>query len=79
MKFDHFSKNSHYQLQVGLPAKSGVSGVMVAVVPNVMGIALWSPPLDRMGDVGSVLFKNQKATPFLSPSSCQTRPMDNCL
>uniref|UniRef100_A0A1I7X3H4 Secreted protein n=1 Tax=Heterorhabditis bacteriophora TaxID=37862 RepID=A0A1I7X3H4_HETBA len=27
---------------------------------------------------GSVPFKNRKAPPFLSPSSCQTRPMDNC-
>uniref|UniRef100_A0A1I7XNH2 Serine racemase n=1 Tax=Heterorhabditis bacteriophora TaxID=37862 RepID=A0A1I7XNH2_HETBA len=30
------------------------------------------------GNAGSVPFKNRKASPFLSPSSCQTRPMDNC-
>uniref|UniRef100_A0A915M7G3 glutaminase n=1 Tax=Meloidogyne javanica TaxID=6303 RepID=A0A915M7G3_MELJA len=34
----------------GLPAKSGVSGVMIVVVPNIMGIALWSPALDKMGN-----------------------------
>ncbi len=28
-------------LQVGLPAKSGVSGALMLVVPNVMGICLW--------------------------------------
>jgi len=27
--------------QVGLPAKSGVSGALMLVVPNVMGICLW--------------------------------------
>ena len=36
--------------QVGLPAKSGVSGGMMLVVPNVMGICLWSPPLDMYGN-----------------------------
>ena len=36
--------------QVGLPAKSGVSGSLVLVIPNTMAIALWSPPLDEIGN-----------------------------
>lgn len=36
--------------QVGLPAKSGVSGGVLLVVPNVMGMMCWSPPLDRIGN-----------------------------
>ena len=36
--------------QVGLPAKSGVSGAVLLVVPNVMGVMCWSPPLDRVGN-----------------------------
>lgn len=36
--------------QVGLPAKSGVSGGILLVVPNVMGIMCWSPPLDKLGN-----------------------------
>lgn len=36
--------------QVGLPAKSGVSGGILLVVPNVMGVMCWSPPLDKMGN-----------------------------
>lgn len=36
--------------QVGLPAKSGVSGGILLVVPNVMGIVCWSPPLDKLGN-----------------------------
>lgn len=35
---------------MGLPAKSGVSGALVLVIPNVMGITFWSPPLDEMGN-----------------------------
>lgn len=35
---------------VGLPAKSGVSGGIVAVVPRVMGLCVWSPGLDEKGN-----------------------------
>ena len=33
-----------------MPSKSGVSGCMLVIVPNVMGICLWSPPLDEVGN-----------------------------
>ena len=36
--------------QVGLPAKSGVGGGTIAVVPGLMGIAVFSPPLDKRGN-----------------------------
>lgn len=35
---------------VGLPAKSGVSGGLMVVVPNVMGLCIWSPRLDTLGN-----------------------------
>ncbi|MFP2924357.1 glutaminase A [Pyxidicoccus sp. 3LG] len=37
-------------LRVGLPAKSGVSGGLVAVSPGQFGIGLFSPPLDAQGN-----------------------------
>ena len=37
-------------IQVGLPAKSGVSGAILIVVPKVCGIMVWSPPLDQHGN-----------------------------
>jgi glutaminase len=36
--------------KVGFPAKSGVSGGILAVVPNQMGIAVFSPRLDSRGN-----------------------------
>lgn len=39
-----------WAFRVGLPAKSGVGGGIVAVVPGVAGIGLFSPPLDAKGN-----------------------------
>jgi glutaminase len=35
---------------VGLPAKSGVAGGIIAVLPGQLGIAIYSPPLDEHGN-----------------------------
>ena len=36
--------------EVGIAAKSGVSGAVVAVVPGQFGLAVWSPRLDATGN-----------------------------
>lgn len=36
--------------KVGLPAKSGVSGGLVAAAQGVVGISVYSPPLDEVGN-----------------------------
>ncbi len=36
--------------KVGVPAKSGVGGGMLAVIPHKMAIAVFSPPLDEAGN-----------------------------
>jgi glutaminase len=39
-----------WAFRVGIPAKSGVSGGILAVVPDQAGIAVFSPPLDERGN-----------------------------
>jgi len=36
--------------RVGVPAKSGVGGGIIAVVPGIMGVAVYSPRLDESGN-----------------------------
>jgi glutaminase len=39
-----------WAFRVGLPAKSGVAGGIVAVVPGRLGIGIFSPRLDAKGN-----------------------------
>jgi glutaminase len=39
-----------WSYEVGLPAKSGVSGAVLAILPGQLSVAIWSPPLDEIGN-----------------------------
>lgn len=47
-----YNESGNYLVSTGMPAKSGVSGVIVAVVPGVAGVAVSSPRVNDKG--GSV-------------------------
>ncbi len=57
-----YDGSGEFAIRVGIPAKSGVGGGIMAVVPGQMGIGVFSPALDTRGNsIGGI-----KALEFLS-------------
>ena len=45
-----YDGSGEFALRVGVPAKSGVGGGIMAAVPHKMGIGIYSPALDKKGN-----------------------------
>jgi glutaminase len=45
-----YDQSGEFAFSVGLPAKSGVGGGVIAIVPNYGVICTWSPPLNKFGN-----------------------------
>lgn len=45
-----YDESGDFAFRVGMPGKSGVGGGIVAYIPNLLSIAVWSPALNRHGN-----------------------------
>jgi glutaminase len=45
-----YDQTDAYMKEVGLPTKSGIGGILLIVLPGIMGISIISPPLNKYGN-----------------------------
>lgn len=45
-----FDFSGKFGFRVGLPAKSSISGLIMLVIPNILGMVMWSPALDKFNN-----------------------------
>lgn len=63
-----YDGSGEFAIRVGVPAKSGVGGGIMAVVPGKMGIGIFSPALDQKGNSVAGIYMLEKLSDQLGLS-----------
>lgn len=74
MTCGHYDGSGEFAYRVGIPAKSGVGGGIMAVLPGKASIAVWSPGLDRHGNSKLGTYALEKLSQELGLSLFAVRP-----
>jgi glutaminase len=61
-----YNETPNWMKTVGYPAKSGVSGLLMIVIPGIMGIGIVAPPLNKFGNSVKGIKTGQKITQLLN-------------
>ncbi|TPW00526.1 MAG: Glutaminase [Beijerinckiaceae bacterium] len=70
----------HWADEVGIPAKSGVSGCVIAVVPGQIGIAIYSPRVNTYGNsVRALMACRRISTDFGLHAFCSRTGVESVL
>jgi len=72
-----YEYSGYFAFKIGIPGKSSIAGSILMVLPNTMGICLWSPALDKYGNSSKGLRFMEKISENFSFHRYEGRHMAN--